>query len=368
MRASAIIKHFLFKILLINLVLFLSACGSSSSSDGPAPPQDSAVVTTLAGTPLMIGSTDATGTAARFNNPNGITTDSTNLYVADGFNNTIRQIVIATGVVTTLAGTAVMTGSTDGTGAAARFNYPYGLTTDGTNVYVTDSANHTIRQIVIATGVVTTLAGTAGMTGSTDGTGTAARFNSPFGIVTDGTNLYVSDTVNSTVRRIVIATGVVTTLAGTAVMTGSTDGTGAAAQFSSPRGITTDGTDLFVSDTNNHTIRKIIIATGVVTTIAGSPGTMGSIDGTGAAARFKWANGITNDGINLYVSDTSNHTIRKVVIVTGVVTTFVGTAGMIGSTDANGAAARFNAPNGLIVDGSIIYVVDSNNQTIRRIE
>lgn len=163
------------------LLLALAASGSPSSSSSGCPQMggarqcalsSSGIVTTVAGLATNSGSTDGTGTAARFNAPYGITSDGTNLYVADSVNRTIRQVVIATGVVTTLAGLAGSAGSTDGTGSAARFQSPQGITTDGTNLYVSD-LNHTIRQIVIATGVVTTLAGSAGSTGSTDGTGTA---------------------------------------------------------------------------------------------------------------------------------------------------------------------------------------------------
>ncbi|MCP4131979.1 MAG: hypothetical protein GY754_13460, partial [bacterium] len=220
------------------------------------------------------------------------------------------QIVIATGVVTTLAGTAGSSGTTDGTGSAARFNGPSGITTDGTNLYVTDTVNHTIRQVVIATGVVTTLAGTAGSSGTTDGTGSAARFDTPHGISTDGTNLYAADKSNHTIRQVVIATGVVTTLAGTAGSSGSTDGTGSAARFNSPSGITTDGTNLYVTDSENHTIRQVVITTGVVTTLAGSPLSLGSTDGTGSAARFFQPTGITTDGIDLYIADRFNSAIR----------------------------------------------------------
>ena len=104
--------------------------------------------------------------------------------------------------VTTIAGTALANGSADGTGAAARFYYPFGITTDGTNLYVADKANSTIRKIVIATGAVTTVAGTAGATGSADGTGADARFFFPRGVTMNGTNLYVADTNNSTIRKI----------------------------------------------------------------------------------------------------------------------------------------------------------------------
>jgi hypothetical protein len=95
------------------------------------------------------------------------------------------------------------------------------------------------------------------MPNSTDGTGAAARFFNPYGITTDGTNLYVSDNTNHTIRKIVIATGVVTTLAGTALSSGSTDGTGATALFLGPEGITNNSASLFVADTGNHTIRKV---------------------------------------------------------------------------------------------------------------
>jgi sugar lactone lactonase YvrE len=274
---------------------------------------------TLAGTAGTTGSTDATGSAASFNHPYDITTDRKNLYVADTGNNTIRKIVIASGVVTTLAGTPGTTGSTDATGSAARFDQPYDITTDETNLYVADLGNNTIRKIVIATGAVTTLAGTAGTTGSTDATGSAASFNIPMGITTDGVNLYVADYLNNTIRKIVIATGAVTTLAGTAGTTGSTDATGSAASFNYPNDITTDGVSLYVSDTGNGTIRKVAIATGAVITLAGTAGTFGSTDATGSAASFKNPLGITTDGTRLYVCDVGpnlaspgNNTIRSI--------------------------------------------------------
>ena len=210
--------------------------------------------------------------------------------------------------VTTLAGTG-SSGSANGTGTSASFYSPFGITTDGTNLYVGDLRNHLIRQIVISTGVVTTVAGT-GDNGSANGTGTAASFYEPQGITTDGTNLYVAGNKTNLIRQIVISTGVVTTLAGTG-SPGSSNGTGTAASFNYPEGITTDGTNLYVGDTSNHLIRKIVISTGVVTTVAGT-GSSGSANGTGTAASFYYPIGITTDGTNLYVADTSNNLIRKI--------------------------------------------------------
>lgn len=321
-------------------------------------------VTTLAGTAGMSGSTDAIGTAARFGLLGGIATDGTNLFIADSSNNTIRKVVIATGEVTTLAGSVGSIGSVDGTGAAARFYGPAGITTDGTNLFVSDSFSNSIRKIIIATGVVTTIAG--GSSGSADGTGAAASFNDPFGITTDGTYLFVTDVGNYKIRKVDVSTGIVTTLAG-AGSPGSSDGYGSTARFNGPSGITTDGTDLFVADYFNHTIRKIVIATGAVSTLAGIAGSPGSLDGTGSSAMFYFPYGITTDGINLFVTELSNHIIRKVVIATGVVTILAGTAGSIGTLDGTGSTARFNGPRGITTDGTNLFVADSGNNTIRKV-
>ncbi len=366
-------------LLLFSATIMTGCGGSSTYRMGGAiqgrPLSLTGTTSTLAGTPGVVGSTDATGSAASFSHPYDITTDGINLYVADSGNNTIRKIVIATGVVTTLAGTPGVVGSTDATGSTASFNFPQGITTDGKSLYLCDTNNNTIRKIVIATGVVTTVAGTAGTTGSTDATGSAASFNMPYDITTDGANLYVADFGNKTIRKIVLATGAVTTLAGTAGVTGSTDATGPAASFNYPMGITTDGMNLYVADSGNDTIRKIVIATGAVTTVAGTAGTTGSTDATGSAASFNYPNDITTDGVNLYVSDTKNATIRKVVIATGVVTTLAGTAGTTGSTDATGPAASFNYPLGITTDGKRLYLCDvglnmatAGNNTIRSIQ
>jgi len=321
----------------------------------------STAVTTLAGD--SSGFANGTGTSASFRNPWGITTDGTNLYVADKDNHLIRQIVIATGVVTTVAGTAD-NGSSNGTGTAASFYEPLGITTDETNLNVVDSKNSLIRKIVISTGVVTTLAGT-GSSGSSNGTGTSASFNQPSGITTDGTNLFLAEHNNNLIRKIVISTGVVTTLAGTG-SSGSANGTGTSASFNNPYGITTDGTNLYVGDTFNHLIRQIVISTGVVTTLAGT-GSSGSANGTGTSASFYKPYRITTDGTNLYVGDTFNHLIRKIVISTGVVTTLAGT-GSSGTANGTGTSASFNNPIGITTDGTNLYVVDYGYSRIRQIE
>ena len=321
---------------------------------------------TLAGLAGSSGSTDGTGSAARFYLPQGVAVDTAgNVFVADSFNHTIRKVT-SSGVVTTLAGLAGSSGSTDGTGSAARFHSPTSVAVDTAgNVFVADTTNQTIRKVTSA-GVVTTLAGSAGSSGSDDGTGSAARFNSPQGVsVNSAGNVFVADRLNHTIRRVTSA-GVVTTLAGLAGSSGSTDGTGSAARFNSPRSTAVDSSgNVFVADATNHTIRKVTSA-GVVTTLAGSAGSSGSADGTGSAARFYLPQGVAVDSAgNVFVGDSFNYTIRKVTSA-GVVTTLAGSAGNFGSADGTGSAARIGQPMGVAVDGAgNVFVADFTNYTIR---
>ena len=322
-------------------------------------------VSTAAGSAGQSGSSDGTGSAARFFLPTGVATDSAgNVYVADTNDDEIRKISPA-GVVTTLAGSAGQQGSSDGTGSAARFRYPGGLAVDAAgNVYVADTNDDEIRKIS-PSGVVTTLAGFAGQTGSSDGTGSAARFNLPEGVAVDGAgNVYVADYGSAEIRKI-SPSGVVTTLAGSAGQTGSSNGAGSAARFDYPSGVAVDGAgNVYVADYGNDAIRQIT-PSGVVSTLAGSAGQTGSSDGTGSAARFDLPYGVAVDGAgNVYVADYSNQEIRK--ITSGVVSTLAGSAGQTGSSNGAGSAARFDFPQGLAVDvAGDIYVADVENQEIR---
>jgi sugar lactone lactonase YvrE len=316
---------------------------------------------TLAGSATDSGSADGTGAAARFNGPDGVAVDEAgDAFVADRHNNTIRKITPA-GVVTTLAGSAAAySGSADGTGATASFNFPCGVAVDGAgNIFVADSFNDTIRMVTPA-GVVTTLAGSAGSLGSTDGAGVAARFDRPSGVAGDGAgNLFVADMGNDTIRKIT-PSGVVTTLAGSATEApGSADGTGGDAHFNRPQGVAMDGAgNLFVTDTGNGTIRKVTPA-GVVTTLAGTAGSWGSADGTGAAARFSTPYGVAVDRAgNVFVADVGNNAIRKIT-ASGVVTTVVGVAAQTSVGNLPGPLpASIIGPNGVAIDssGTMLYI------------
>ena len=326
------------------------------------------IITTVAGTVGVIATLNGTGTAAQFTNPGAIASDSAgNLYVADPTAHVIRKITTA-GVVTTFAGVVNAAGSIDGAADVARFNGPSSVAVDTLgNVYVADTNNHTIRGIS-ASGIVQTLAGTAGSVGSIDGLGAAARFNYPLGVAVDSLGTaYVSDTYNHLIRRI-SQNGTVSTMGGAAGVRASADGPLGASRFAFPTGIAVDSTgNVYVADSNNATIRKI--STGNVTsTYAGTAGSFGSANGAAlTVARFNQPNGVAVDSTGVvYVADTFSHTIRRITVA-GEVTTLAGLAGSSGSTDGTGSGARFYQPNGIAVDAaSNLYIADSQNRTIRR--
>jgi sugar lactone lactonase YvrE/predicted SpoU family rRNA methylase len=330
-------------------------------------------VTTLAGT-TATGTSDGTGTAAAFNEPSGLTAQRTcivgaalvcsyRVYVADTVNNLIRLITVGatsvstanTGAVTTLAGSGAA-GHADGTGSAASFNEPFGVSFNFAGaLYVDDYQNESLRTVTTA-GVVST---TLSAIGTSDGTGSAALFNAPYGVAVDstGANIYVADTGSNEIR-VISQAGVVTTLAGNPTA-GHADGTGALAGFSAPRGVAVDASgSVYVADFANNEVRKIT-PQGVVTTLAGNP-TAGSADGNGAAASFNGPSGVAVDAAgNVYVADSGNNEIRKITAA-GVVTTFAG--------NTPGIPNDFSNPIGIAVDAQgNVYVSDSTVGDIRKI-
>lgn len=346
------------------------ACGAMLLGVGTATAQ--LAISTLAGSSPAIasGNAEGTGTTARFNAPTSIAVDAVgNIFVADASNHKIRMVTAA-GVVSTLAGSGSQ-GSANGVGAAASFNFPQGVATDGTNVYVADTFNHVIRKVVIADGTVTTLAGTMSTSGTTTGVVGAGKLNNPLGVAVSGPDLYVADTGNHAIRKVTISTGEITNFAGTpgSASAGSAEGTGLLASFRNPGGIAAEGTtNLYVADTGNHTIRKIVIAGGgVVSTHAGTANTTGgSSDSTGPSASFKSPNQLVVNGLNLFVADTGNNTIRQIGLTSQAVTTIAGAALQSGGTDAIGTAARFNSPTGIgSTTGGTLYIADTTNHRIR---
>ncbi len=318
------------------------------------------LVSTFAGSG-EIGSADGSSSSASFSKPFGIAINASgNVYVADYWGNKIRKIS-AIGSVSTLAGSD-MPGSVDGNGSSASFNAPKGIALDAAgNVYVADTYNNKIRKISPA-GSVSTFAG-SGVQGSADGSGSSASFDRPSGVAVDASgNVYVADPYNNKIRKISPA-GLVSTFAGSGVK-GSADGSYSSACFNYPNGIAIDASgNVYVADSGNNKIRKIT-STGVVSTFAGS-GLQGSADGSGSSANFNapLAVSVDNSG-NVYVA--ANHSIRK-ISPSGIVSTLAGN-GMSGSADGSGSSASFALPSGVVVDASRnIYVSDSNNDKVRKI-
>ena len=329
---------------------------------------NAASVTTIAGSlpPTSVASyADGIGGAARFSFTLGVTSNGKDLFIADAGNHCIRKYEIATGNVTTVAGLCGTTGTSDGTGTAARFNFPIQIATDGTSLFICDRGNNTIRKVDISSTVVTTLIGLGGVSGDVDGIGSVARINFPNGITTDGNYLYVSDRGNNKIKRYLISSGVVTTIAG--------DGTGAAvdsangltASLNAPCDSVSVGNFLYVVECNSNTLRKINMTSPfAVTTIAGS-GAASSTDGTGLAAEFNNPHGIETDGSNLFITEYNGQRIRRVGISNLNVVTI---AGANGYQDGTGASALLGNLGGITTDGNRLYFVDSSNNALRRID
>lgn len=322
------------------------------------------LVSTVAGRPRSAGSGDGPAEQAQFYDPAGISFGPGNvLYIADRRNHLIRKL-LPNGIVTTLAGRAGVTGSSDGAGTNALFSLPEDIAVTAVgDILVADSGNSTIRKVT-PLGEVSTFAGQAGSVGSVDGTRLKARFRNPMGICLDSAgNLFVADAGNHIIRKLTPA-GEVTTIAGLAGMAGSSDGQDQAARFNYPWRIACAGDgELYVSDRENSVIRKIL-PLGVVSTLAGRAGVQGVADGTGSAALFSRPGGLTvgPDG-SLYVTD--ERTIRT-VSPGGLVKTIAGADRSTLFAEGPGEQARFFHPSGIALDtAGKLYVADTLNYVIR---
>jgi sugar lactone lactonase YvrE len=345
----------------------LTVTGASTSMNGY---QYRVVATNSTSTVTSAAATLAVVTPV-FPSPVDVAPNSKGNVLVDDSGTDVIQSVSSAGVATLLAGSAGKPGSTDDNGSYASFRVPGGFVLDSSgNLYLADTGNNLIRKIT-ADGSVTTIAGQPGFQGFQDGAGSAAWFNLPGGITIDGSgNLYVADTGNSIIRKITPGGATVSTVAGSPSLRGTTNGTGSAARFNQPYGITSDSAgNLYVADTLNQTIRKITPA-GVVTTFAGAPGVSGSADGNGLTdALFNHPLGITIDAAgNLYVSDSGNNTIR-LIKPDGTVSTLAGLPTIAGLKDGTGTDAWFNQPIGVRLDsaGTTLYVADNGNAAIRRV-
>jgi sugar lactone lactonase YvrE len=356
------------QILIITLISStLAACGGGGGSSGA----DS--VASLQATAGTTGTTSGTGSGA-----SGSSSSGTSAGTTTGGSTATDSSTSAGGISGSASGGASGSGGTSAplptaNATQARFNGPTGIAF-GSNgdLYVADTGNYTVRKITV-NGVVTTLAGRPGVQGAADGVGANALFTQPRGVAVDGSgNIYVTD--GSAVRKITPA-GVVTTVAGAQGDYGNSDGVGAAARFRTPDGIVLDKAgNAYVADSDTFTIRKIVTATGAVSTLAGGNGNT-NIDGTGTRAGFVGPTAIGIDGANnLYVADMSvvpgttpiplrgSSFLRKITPA-GVVTTVAGNLGHTAPATDTVPRATFSNSSGLAVDiDGTVYITDHYNR------
>jgi len=341
--------------------LLLAGCGSSG--------------------PSISSITNATG---ELSDSRGLAVDSSrNLYIADAGHHVIREVAHSTGLLTSIAGTLSSNGYSGDGGLAtsAKLNFPQGVAVDSAgNLYIADTGNNVIRKVAASTQVISTIAGTgsAGYAGD-NGPATVATLNGPLAVALDstGTLLYIADTSNNVIRKIVLSTGVITTVAGTG--TGGFSGDGGlatSAKLNSPQSVALDSSgNLYIADTTNFVIREV--SGGNITTVAGNNTAGGGClslittctnGGPATSAQLNNPQAVALDSSgNIYIADTGNNVIRKVS--GGTISTVVGN-GAAGFTGDGGSATRADllAPNGLAFDSSgTLYIDDAGNQTIRKV-
>jgi DNA-binding beta-propeller fold protein YncE len=291
------------------------------------------------------------GPAAHFADPWSFAKDGGKLYLLDG--ETVRAVDLASAEVTTLAGAFGMAGGDDGTGTAARFFQPSGIVATGGALYLTDTENHTLRKIDLGSGAVTTVAGAYEQGGTTDAIGTDARFQEPEGLAFDGAgHLFIADTDNDTIRKMDLASGAVSTIAGTAGMPGSTDGARGIGLLDKPKAIAWDGSGLWIIDSGTQSIRHA--------DPDGTIGTLATFDTVPA--------GIAFDAGAVLVA-LGDQRIVRIDPMTQAVTTLAGGLKQSGFLDGAAGDARFSRPAGLLADGAgKLYVADGGNYALRVID
>jgi sugar lactone lactonase YvrE len=297
----------------------------------------------------QIGIADGAIGTSRLRDARGFAVDSTGkIYFSDTNNHTIRSMVLGnsggsyTSTIITVAGTPGTPGLTNATGTAAQFNQPKGLTLagDGT-LYIADGSNNAIRKLDTASGAVTTVATLQGP---------------PISVAVDETGILYATTLRNTLVR--IASGEQPReLWGQANVAGSADGIGSLASFNNPAGLVYDGArHLYIGDANNHTIRRVDVDSGAVTTLAGTAGMAGYLDANGPAARFNHPSLIVLDGAGgMVVGDSGNHLVRRIDLATGDVTTLLGQATRAG-VQTGAWPASLNSPRtvGMTAKGELL--------------
>lgn len=335
-------------------------------------------IRTLVGTGVAGYNGDGiSGVTARLNSPVDLAVDREgNIYIADDSNNRLRKLTISTGLISTVAGTLVAGYNGDDIDATtASLNTPEGVGVDPAgNVYIADTLNHRLRKVTVSTGKITTIAGTGSSFGTpVDGIlATRSTLSRPSSVAVDTEgNIYIADSANHRIRKVSGSTGIISTVAGTGVRGYNQDGIAATtATLSSPLAVAVDAAgNIYIADSFNNRLRKVTLSTGIIETIAGTGTTGFNADKILATtSRLYNPKGVAIDRLgNVFIADSENYRIRKVIVSTGIITTIAGT-GIAGFTGdgVNATSARLNYVTGIAVDATDnFYIADTSNHRIR---
>ena len=300
-----------------------------------------------------------------------------------------QTAAISGDIIYTFAGTGASGYDGDGNAATAAFlSLPSGIALDSdSNVYFADSKNNVVRKITISTGVISTVAGygvTACQYGCFSGDGgaaTSAYLRLPLGVAIYGDNLYIADKFNNRIRKVVLSTGMISTVAGSSTSTdfGGDNGAATSATFNYPQGVMVDTYgSLYISDTSNNRVRKVDYQTNIITTIAGTGSTQPDVGGDlydGSSATRAIINqpifSVVDGSNNIFIADSGNNRIRNVLATTGIIYTCAGGGGTVADSTGDGGlatSALLNSPTGVAIDiDENIYFVDAKNYRIRKV-
>jgi len=330
------------------------------------------IITTVAGDGVpRFGGDNGPATSASLEFPNGVVVDGAgNIYIADTQTHRIRRVAAGSGIITTVVGSGNATFAGDaGPATSASLNYPSAVALDAAGtLYIADFGNQRVRRV--AGGAINTLAGNGAFKYSGDGAAaTSASLDTPMGVAVDSRgNLYIADTQNHRVRRVNAATGVIATVAGTGVQGfGGDNGPAASAQLDEPRGVAVDANDnIYIADKGNFRVRRVSAA-GTITTVAGGGNAFPGDNGPATSAQIS-AFGVALDrNNNLFIADRANYRIRMVTPA-GVITTVAGGGTAFPGDGGPATAAALNNPAGVAVDASgNVYIADTLNNRIRRV-
>jgi trimeric autotransporter adhesin len=341
------------------------------------------IVTTVAGTGTYgTGGDGGLATSAQLSNPFGIAVDASgNIYIADTDDHRIRMVTESTGIITTVAGSRDLAEGYSGDGGlatSARLSDPYDIALDASgNIYIADSSNNCIRMVAKSTGIITTVAGTGiSGNGGDSGPATKAQLSTPSGVAVDALgNIYIADSYDHRIRMVTKETGLMSTVPGSGYHgygNSRVEAQSVSAQFNGLHGVAVDSLgNIYIADTYDHRIRKVVKINGGITTVAGTGKSGYSGDGGQALlAQFYGPHGVAVDASgNIYIADTYDNRIRMVTKSTGIITTVAGTGVDVYSGDRGQAtSAQLSNPHGIAVDASgNIYIADSYDHRIRMV-